>query len=227
MTECPKLLDYASRVAVIDHHRRGADFIKDTVLFYSETYASSTSELMVEVLDYFTNNVRIPKIEAEAMYAGIWVDTKSFTFKTGIRTFEAASFLRGQGVDTVEVRRYFQPDFDTVSQVWSVASSTEIINGNIAVAVCGPEISNPQFIAALAADQMLTVSEVDASFVLSVTGDAVSISGRSLGEINVQVILEKMGGGGHLTAAGTQIEGVTLKEAKRDLIANIEAVIHN
>jgi c-di-AMP phosphodiesterase-like protein len=225
LTEAPKVLDYASRVAVIDHHRRGADFIRDTVLFYSETYASSTSELMVEILGYYASNITLPKIEAEAMYAGIWVDTKSFTFKTGIRTFEAASFLRSQGVDTVEVRRYFQPDYETFSQVCNVTATSEIINGNIAIAICGPDIVNPQFIAALSADQLLTISEIDASFVLSAAENYVYVSGRSLGDINVQVILEKMGGGGHLTAAGTKVEDSTVVKVKRELIRHIEEVI--
>lgn len=225
LTEAPKVLDYASRIAVIDHHRRGADFIKDTVLFYSETYASSTSELMVEILGYYTNHITLPKIEAEAMYAGIWVDTKSFTFKTGIRTFEAASFLRSQGVDTIEVRRYFQPDYETFSQVYNVTATSEVVHGNIAIAICGPDIVNPQFIAALAADQLLTISEIDASFVLSVSENYVYVSGRSLGDINVQVILERMGGGGHLTAAGTKVENSTVVKVKRELIRHIEEVI--
>ena len=225
MTEAPKILDYAARVAVIDHHRRGADFIKDTVLFYSETYASSTSELMVEILGYYTANINLPKIEAEAMYAGIWVDTKSFTFKTGIRTFEAASFLRSQGVDTVEVRRYFQPDYETFSLVNAVTASSEIVQGNIAIAVCGQDMAHAPFIAALAADQLLTVSEIDASFVLAARDNYVQISGRSLGDINVQVILEKMGGGGHLTAAGTKVENQTVEQVKKELIRHIEEVI--
>lgn len=225
LTEAPKILDYASRVAVIDHHRRGADFIRDTVLFYSETYASSTSELMVEILDYYASSITIPKLEAEAMYAGIWVDTKSFTFKTGIRTFEAASFLRSQGVDTVEVRRYFQPDYETFAQMYHVTATAEIVHGNIAIAVCGPDIVNPSFIAALAADQLLTISEIDASFVLSVAENSVSVSARSLGNINVQIILEKMGGGGHLNAAGTKVENATIIGVKRELIQHIEEVI--
>ncbi len=225
LTESPKVLDYASRIAVIDHHRRGADFIRDTVLFYSETYASSTSELMVEILGYYTNNITLTKIEAEAMYAGIWVDTKSFTFKTGIRTFEAASFLRSQGVNTIDVRRYFQPDYETFSQVCNVTATSEVVHGNIAIAICGPDIVNPQFIAALSADQLLTISEIDASFVLSATEDYVYISGRSFGEINVQVILEKMGGGGHITAAGTKVENSSIVKVKRELIKHIEEVI--
>ncbi len=222
MTECPRLLDYASRVAVIDHHRRGADFIKNAVLYYSETYASSTSELMIEILSYFSPHISIPTVEAEALYAGILVDTKNFTFKTGIRTFEAASFLRSQGVDTVAVRMYFQPDFETFSQISAVTSTTQIVEGSVAVAVCGPHIKNAKFVAALAADQMLNVAGIDASFVLSESNGTIFISGRSFGDINVQVILEGMGGGGHLTSAGAALSDVSLDYAQKSLFRHIK-----
>lgn len=221
MTECPRLLDYASRVAVIDHHRRGADFIQNTVLYYSETYASSTSELMIEILSYMAPHISIPTVEAEALYAGILVDTKNFTFKTGIRTFEAASYLRSQGVDTVSVRMYSQPDFETFSQISAVTSTTQIVEGCVAVAVCGPNIKNAKFVAALAADQMLNVAGIDASFVLSESNGTIFISGRSFGDINVQVILEGMGGGGHLTSAGAALSDVSLEYAQKTLYRHI------
>jgi c-di-AMP phosphodiesterase-like protein len=226
LTECPKLLDYASRIALIDHHRRGSDFIKNTVIDYAETYASSTSELLVEILMYFEPNVTIPPIEAEALYAGILVDTKNFTFKTGTRTFEAASFLRAQGVDTISVKQYFQPDIQTFIQVCDVATSAEIVYGNMSIAVCGSDIKNPKFISALAADQMLNVAGIDATFVLCEIGGVIYISARSLGAINVQVILEKLGGGGHLTAAGAAIKDVSIQYAKKSLIEAIESYIN-
>ena len=225
MTEAPVVLDNVDRVAVIDHHRRGADFIEDTELFYSETYASSTSELMVEILEYYTPNVAIPKLEADAMYSGIWVDTKGFTFKTGVRTFEVATYLRTQGVNTVDVRRYFQSDFETYARVQNITATTEIVKGNIGIAVCGADMPNPQFLAALAADQLLTISEIDASFVLAAIDNDVNISGRSLGDINVQIILEKMGGGGHLTSAGARIKDTTIENVKETLVKNIEEVL--
>ncbi|MBE7056459.1 MAG: phosphoesterase [Ruminococcaceae bacterium] len=225
MTEAPTVLDNADRVAVIDHHRRGADFIEDTELFYSETYASSTSELMVEILGYYTSNVAISKLEAEAMYSGIWVDTKGFTFKTGIRTFEAATYLKSQGVNTVDVRRYFQSDFETFALVQNITATTEMVHGNIGIAVCKPGMPNPQFLAALAADQLLTISELDASFVLAPIDGDVAISGRSLGDINVQVILEKMGGGGHLTSAGARMKDVSTDYVKKTLVKHIEEVL--
>lgn len=226
LTECPKLLDYSSRIALIDHHRRGSDFIQNTVIDYAETYASSTSELLVEILMYFEPNLTIPTVEAEALYAGILVDTKNFTFKTGTRTFEAASFLKSQGVDTISVKQYFQPDIQTFIQVCNVATSAEIVYGNISIAICGPDIKNPKFISALAADQMLNVAGIDASFVLCEIGGIVNISARSLGEINVQVILEKLGGGGHLTAAGAAIRDVSVQYAKRSLKEAIEGYIN-
>ena len=226
LTECPKLLDYANRIALIDHHRRGFDFIKNTVLDYAETYASSTSELLVEILTYFDENISLPVVEAEALYAGILVDTKNFTFKTGTRTFEAASFLRSQGVDTIGVKKYFQPDIDTFINVCNVSTNVEILYSNISIAVCGDHIRNPKFISALAADQMLNVSGIDASFVLCEVNGMINISGRSLGEINVQVILEKLGGGGHLTAAGAGLKDVSIQYAKKALKEAIDSYMN-
>ncbi|MDR0286343.1 MAG: DHH family phosphoesterase, partial [Clostridiales bacterium] len=222
LTECPKLLDYASKVAVIDHHRRKADFIDNTMLSYQETYASSTSELLTEILMYFTKNPVLPLIEAEALYVGIVVDTKNFNFKTGTRTFEAASFLKSQGVDTVAVRKYFQPDYETFNTVCEITMNANLINNNIAISYCPQNIKNSQFISALAADQMLAVSGIDASFVLCQVNNIINISGRSLGDINVQVILEALGGGGHLTSAGAQMEDVSIEYAEKTLEKAIE-----
>lgn len=221
MTECPKLLDYAPRVAVVDHHRKASDYLKDTVLDYSESYASSTGELLVEVLQYMIPHVALPVVEAEALYAGILVDTKNFTFKTGTRTFEVASYLRRQGVDTVGVRQYFQPDFDTYAEVSKVTSTVKLIQSRIAIAYCKCETKNMKLVAAMAADQLLNIAGVDASFVLSDKGGDVSISARSLGEINVQVILEKMGGGGHLIAAAATLNSISLEFAEKELIKHI------
>lgn len=221
MTECPKLLDYAPRIAVIDHHRKAADYLKDTVLDYSESYASSSGELMIEVLQYMIPHASLPVMEAEAIYAGILVDTKNFTFKTGTRTFEVASYLRRQGVDTVGVRQYFQPDFDTYAQVSRVTSSVKLIEGRIAIARCEGGIKNQKLVTAMAADQLLNIAGVDASFVLADADGNVAVSARSLGEINVQVILEKMGGGGHLIAAAAVLQNISLDFAERELVKNI------
>lgn len=216
-TECPELLKYTDQIVVIDHHRKGADFIQDAVLTYQETYASSTCELVTEILQYVEEKIKLKPVEAEALYAGIVVDTKNFTFKTGVRTFEAASFLRRQGVDTISVKQLFQNDLHTYTTISNVVKDAEIINDNIAISVCPPNTRNAQLIAAQAADQLLSLSGLVAAFVLCSLNNEVAISGRSLGDINVQVILEKLGGGGHLTVAGAQIHGVSIEDAKEKL----------
>ncbi|MBO4325700.1 MAG: DHH family phosphoesterase [Clostridia bacterium] len=227
LVECPKLLDYTGRVAVIDHHRRAADYIKDTVLDYTETYASSTGELLVEMIRYMSPDADIPLIEAEAVYAGILVDTKNFTFKTGSRTFEVASFLRSRGVDTVSVRQYFQPDMDMYSAVSKVTSVATLKNGRVALARCPDDIKNQKLVSAMAADRLLDISGVDASFVLSASGDGTSVSGRSWGDINVQVILEKLGGGGHITSAGAFLADTGMAEAEQKLQDAIDLYFKN
>ena len=215
--EVPELIDESEQTVVIDHHRRGANYIQDTVLTYQEPYASSTSELVTEVVQYIDEKLKLNQIEAEALYAGIVVDTKNFTFKTGVRTFEAASYLRRQGVDTVAVKRLFQNDIETYSKISAVVSSAELIQGDIAISVCGEDIDNPQLIAAKAADELLNLSGIAASFVLCSVDGEVWISGRSLGEINVQMILEKLGGGGHMSVAGAQLPDTDIKDAKERL----------
>jgi len=215
-TEIPELIGNAGQVVVIDHHRRGADYIQETVLTYQETYASSTCELVTEVLQYIDERLKLNQVEAEALYAGIVVDTKNFTFKTGVRTFEAASYLRRQGVDTVAVRQLFQNDFETYTSISNVVKSAEWVTGEIALSSY-PHAKNAQLIAAKAADELLNLSGIIAAFVLCTVGNEVWISGRSLGDINVQVILEKLGGGGHLTVAGAQLQGIGLEEAKEKL----------
>jgi c-di-AMP phosphodiesterase-like protein len=216
-TECPELLKRADQIVVIDHHRRGTDFIQDAVLSYQETYASSTCELVTEILQYVDEKLKLKPLEAEALYAGIVVDTKHFTFKTGVRTFEAASFLRKQGVDTISVKQLFQNDLVTYSNISDVVKDANIINDNIAISVCPPNTKNAVLIAAKAADELLSLSGITAAFVLAFANDEVYISGRSLGDINVQVILEKLGGGGHLSVAGAQLQGISLDDAKEKL----------
>lgn len=216
-TEIPELLERTDQVVVIDHHRKGADFIQDTVLTYQETYASSTCELITEILQYVDEKFKLKPLEAEALYAGIVVDTKNFTFKTGVRTFEAASYLRRQGVDTVAVKQLFQNDLVTYLNISNVVKEAEIIGNDIAISLCPPGTKNAQLISAKAADELLNLSGIVAAFVLCNVGSEVWISGRSLGDINVQMILEKLGGGGHLTVAGAQLPGITLEDAKEKL----------
>ncbi|MGI6776737.1 MAG: DHH family phosphoesterase [Acetivibrionales bacterium] len=216
-TEVPELLENTNQVVVIDHHRKGADFIQDAVLMYQETYASSTCELVTEILQYVDEKIKLEITEAEALYAGIVVDTKNFTFKTGVRTFEAASFLRRKGVDTLSVKQLFQNDLETYSNVSTVVKSAEMIYANIALSICPQNIKNSQLIAAKAADELLNLSGISAAFVLSYVNNEIFISGRSLGDLNVQVILEKLGGGGHMTVAGAQLKENSIEEAKEKL----------
>lgn len=222
-TECPHLIEQSDRIVLIDHHRRGTEFIENTVLTYLEPYASSTCELVAEILQYMDNKMNLEKIEAEAMLAGITVDTKNFSFKTGVRTFEAASLLRRGGADTTEVRQLFQDDLTTFIARANVVRNAEIVREGIAISVCDEDIESPQLVVAQGADELLNIKGIKTSFVIGTKeDDIVFISGRSLGNINVQRILEKLGGGGHLTVAGAQLKDLTTHEVKNMLINAIE-----
>jgi c-di-AMP phosphodiesterase-like protein len=225
-TECPELLEGNDRIVVIDHHRRSTDFIEDTLLTYHETYASSTSEMVTEIIYYMEDKLTLEAIEAEALMAGIALDTKNFTFKTGVRTFEAASYLRRAGADTTMVRQMFQDDLESIVSRAEVIKKAEVILEQIAIAVSEDQSKNAQLVAAQAADTMLTIRGVKASFVLGTSKSGqIFISGRSLGDINVQVILEKLGGGGHMTEAGAQLENTTIEDAKNQLIQVLREVL--
>ncbi|MCD5410327.1 MAG: DHH family phosphoesterase [Clostridiales bacterium] len=216
-TECPELLKHAKDIVLIDHHRKGTEFIENTVLGYHETYVSSTSELVTEILYYMYDKMNIKQIEAEALLSGIALDTKNFTFKTGVRTFEAAALLRRAGADTVLVKQLFQNDFDMIMARGKIVKGAEIYREIIAIASCEGE-KNIQLIAAQAANELLNIKGVAASFVLGRKDEGtIFISGRSMGSINVQVILEQLGGGGHLTVAGAQIERSSMNEAKKEI----------
>lgn len=219
--EVPELLEKIKRIVVIDHHRRGTDFIEDTLLTFHEVYASSAAELVTEILQYSTANIELTTIEMEALYAGIMLDTKDFTFKTGVRTFEAAAFLRKCGVDIIKVKKWFQNDLTTYQEISDIVSKSEIMNDTIAISIYDKEDENANIIAAKAADELLTIGGITASFVLGRIDQKIYISGRSIGDINVQVILEKLGGGGHITLAGAQLEDITIEDAKQELINRI------
>ncbi len=222
LLEAPQLLSKAGQIVVIDHHRRGAEFIENTALIYHEPYASSTCEMLTEILQYTAGKMSLTKLEAECLYAGIVIDTKHFTFKTGVRTFEAASFLRKQGVDTVAIKTMFQQDLTTYIKRATIIRDAEIFRDHIAIGSYPEQESNMQIVVAQAADEMLNIKGITASFVLCPTETGVSISGRSLGGINVQLILEKLGGGGHLTIAGAKLADLTIDEAKEQLRQAIE-----
>ena len=198
------------KVVIIDHHRKSQDFIQGAVLSYMETYASSTAELVTEMIQYMVDKPKLKHIEAVSLLAGICVDTKNFCFKTGVRTFEAAAFLRRHGADTMDVKKMFSDDLDVFLKKADIIKSAKVKNG-IAIAVC-PKVIEDTVIAAQAADELLNITGIEASFVIVKMGDEVFISGRSLGKINVQLILETLGGGGHMTMAGTKFTSMKLEE---------------
>ncbi len=206
-SECPELLDLSENIVLIDHHRRGGDYIENTVLTYLEPHASSTSELVTELLLYMSEKLKIPKIVAEGLLAGITVDTKNFILQTGVRTFEAASILKRQGADSIAVKQLFKDSVDTVKTKGEVVYNAKIYKEKIAIGILDQEVSESILIAAQSADELLNIDNIEASFVLTKNNEKVHISGRSLGEISVQLILEKLDGGGHLTSAGAQVKG--------------------
>lgn len=225
MVDCPELLQHAKNVVLIDHHRRSEDFIENLMLTYHEPYASSTCEMITEILQYLQDNERLTKQEAEALYAGIFMDTKGFTFKAGVRTFEAASYLRRMGVDTVNVRRLFKTNLENYIAKADIIRVAEIYKENIAVSYLYEECPNMSVTVAQAADELLDITGIEASFVLAKMGNRILISGRSLEQVNVQVILEKLGGGGHITIAGAQLDDVTMEDADQMLKQAIDEVL--
>ena len=219
--EAPELLNMTQKIVVIDHHRKSTEFIENVILTFHEVYASSASELVTEILQYTDKRIELKEIEIESLYAGIMVDTKNFTFKTGVRTFEAAAYLRKCGVDIIKVKKWFQSNLETYHTISDIINNAEIINDTIGIATYDVQSKDTNLVCAKVADELLTISNITASFALGNLGDKICISGRSIGDINVQVILEKLGGGGHITLAGAQMEGVTLEQAKQELISRI------
>ncbi len=225
MVEYPELLNRTENIVLIDHHRRSEEFLENLKLTYHEPYASSASEMVTEVLQYMDDEKGLSLLEAEVLYCGIYLDTKGFTFKTGARTFEAAAFLRKMGVDPVRVHKLFRNDISMYIQKSRAISQTKIYHDNIAITVYDQPAKNLQLIVAQTADDLLDISGIEASFVLANNGNRIIISGRSLGSINVQVILEKLGGGGHSTIAGAQLENSSLTIAELKLRNAIDEVL--
>ncbi len=219
--EDSELLEKTNKIVIIDHHRRSADYINNSILTFQEVYASSAAELVTELIQYVETKCELKLLEAEALYAGIMVDTKNFTFKTGVRTFEAAAYLRKLGVDIIKIKKWFQSDMDDYNKIAEVVRNSVMINESIAVSIYNGQEKDTNLICAKSADELLTIGNITASFVLGKVGEKVIISGRSIGDINVQVILEKLGGGGHITLAGAQIDGKTIEEVKEELIQKI------
>lgn len=221
-----KLLNKAEKIVVIDHHRRGEEFISNTMLVYMEPYASSTSELVTELLEYQPKNEKMTMLEATSMLAGIIVDTKSFTLRTGARTFEAASYLRTHGADTVLVQKLLKEDIDTYVERSKIIQTVEFFKAGIAIAHGAENISYSQVLLAQTADILLAMNNITASFVIGRRSDTViGISARSLGDLNVQLVMEKLNGGGHLTNAACQLENTTLEAAIQLLKTAIEETL--
>jgi len=221
----PEALQKANKIVLIDHHRRAEEFIKEAQLIYVESYASSTCELVTEIIQYLSEEVLLDSFVASALLAGIIVDTKNFVFQTGVRTFEAASFLRRSGAETGLVRKLLQDDYFSVLERAQIIQNSEILFGHIAVGILDRVVPHNTVIAAQAADILLNIENISASFVLYASGDGVNISGRSNGEMNVQVILEQLGGGGNLSMAGAQLKGVSVPEAKDKLKTVLQAYL--
>ena len=218
--EVPTLLSLCERVAVIDHHRVAATYIQDASLSYIEPYASSACELVTELLQELPDAGHILRCEAEALLSGIVLDTKSFTLRTGERTFDAASWLRREGADTASVKRLLQSDLEHTVAKYGILQCAQLYRG-IAVAV--PDAPQDRVVAAQAADELLNVSGVDASIVVAPDGSGGSFaSARSIGDVNVQLIMEKLGGGGNRSAAAAQFAGLSLGEAKKRVYAAID-----
>lgn len=221
-TECPELLELTPQVVIIDHHRRGQEIVKNPVLSYIEPYASSTSELVTEMLTYMNDELNLTHFEADALMSGIVVDTKNFSFQTGVRTFEAASILKRAGADMFKVKELFQDDLDTLLNKAEVIHNTKVVFDQIAISKLEREAPNSVLIAAQAADELLDINGINASFVITVSDGRIHISGRSRGNISVQLILEKIGGGGHLNMAGAQLESTDVNYAEEILTGAIE-----
>ena len=223
--ESEEMLETCNRVAVIDHHRRGSSYIEKMALNYHEPYASSASELVAELMQYLVEPSDVLKCEAEALLSGIVLDTKNFTNRTGGRTFEAAAYLRRLGADTQDVQRMFQGDLNSMIARYDIIRQAELYRDDIAVVALDEECD--RVTAAKAADELLTLKGIRASFVLYKKGDGVYMSARSLGEVNVQVILEALGGGGNSTTAGGQADNITVAEAKAKLLEAIDKYFEN
>ncbi len=225
-TECPELLQIAKTIVVLDHHRQTSEIIDNAVLSYVEPFASSACEMVAEILQYIQDGIKLKQVEADAMYGGIMIDTNNFTQKTGVRTFEAAAFLRRNGADVTRVRMMFRNDIAEYKARAEIVSRAEVFMNQFALSDCDAEgLASPTVVSAQAANEMLNISGINASFVMTDYNDKVYISARSIDDINVQLIMERLGGGGHMNIAGAQLEGYTMEEAKNYLKDTIKSMV--
>lgn len=228
ITEFPDLLRLCKSIVVLDHHRQGTEIIENATLSYIEAYASSACEMVSEILQYIGDNIRISPEEADCMYSGIMIDTNNFMGKTGVRTFEAAAFLRRNGADVTRVRKLFREDAIEYKAKADAVSQAEIYRNAFAISTCTSEdIESPTIVGAQAANELLNIRGVKASFIMTEYQNQIFVSARSIDEINVQIIMEKMGGGGHLNTAGCQLSGISISEAIGILKATLDTMIED
>lgn len=225
MTECPELLKRSKTIAVLDHHRQSSTVIDNAVLSYIEPYSSSTCEMVAEVLQYIVDDIKVPSIEADCLYAGIMIDTRNFMNRTGVRTFEAAAYLRRCGADITRVRKMFRDDMESYRAKAEAMRMAEVYREQYAIAECPSDIASPTVLAAQTANELLDINGIKASFVLTVYNGRIFLSARSMDEVNVQIIAEKLGGGGHINSAGAQFEHTNVKEAIEALKVTIDQMI--
>ena len=225
MTECPELLKRSKTIAVLDHHRQSSTVIDNAVLSYIEPYSSSTCEMVAEVLQYIVDDIKVPSIEADCLYAGIMIDTRNFMNRTGVRTFEAAAYLRRCGADITRVRKMFRDDMESYRAKAEAMRMAEVYREQYAIAECPSDIASPTVLAAQTANELLDINGIKASFVLTVYNGRIFLSARSIDEVNVQIIAEKLGGGGHINSAGAQFEYTNVKEAIEALKVTIDQMI--
>lgn len=225
MTECPELLKRSKMIAVLDHHRQSSSGIENAVLSYIEPYSSSTCEMVAEVLQYIVEDIRVPSVEADCLYAGIMIDTRNFMNRTGVRTFEAAAFLRRCGADITRVRKMFRDDVESYRAKAEAVRLAEVYREEYAIAECPSDIESPTVLGAQTANELLDINGIKASFVLTVYNGRIYMSARSIDEVNVQIIAEKLGGGGHINAAGAQFDHTDVEETIATLKATIDQMI--
>ena len=225
-TEYPALLDRAKTIVVLDHHRQSSEIIRNATLSYTEPYASSAGEMVAEILQYFNEGVKLTRIEADCVYAGIIVDTNNFLAKTGIRTFEAAAYLRRCGADVTRVRKIMRNDISAYKARAEAIQKAELYHECYAISILPSQnLDMPTIIGAQAANELLNIIGVKASFVLTSYNNIIYFSARSIYEVNVQIIMERLGGGGHMNIAGAQLAGVTAEAAKEKLKETLDAMI--
>ena len=224
ITECPELLKMCKSIVVLDHHRQGTETIENATLSYVEAYASSTCEMVTEILQYITDGIKVKSDEADCLYSGMMIDTNNFMTKTGVRTFEAAAYLRRAGADVTRVRKLFRDDVNEYKAKADAVRRAEVYRDCYAMSICtaGSEVQSPTIVGAQAANELLNIKGIRASFVFTEFQEMVHVSARSIDEVNVQVIMEKLGGGGHMNVAACQLEGVSIEDAMNTLKALLD-----